>query len=244
VNRKGSKRFYKQVEVTGNGLFGIALDGRPLKTPLKRNLSLPTEALAEAIAAEWAAQGDRIHRDQMPITKLANTAIDRVTGDEERIVGELVDYANSDLVCYRAAEPESLVTRQGEYWDPILGWAEETLKTRFAVIQGVVHKHQSGQALDAVACYLEQFNPMQLSALYNLATLTGSALMALAIESGSLEAERAWLAANVDEDWQGERWGKDEEAAEQRARRKLEFDAAVKFLSLLGRQRPPTGLTP
>jgi chaperone required for assembly of F1-ATPase len=243
MNGKRSKRFYKQVEIKGNGSFTVLLDGRPLKTPLKRYLSLPSEPLAEAIAAEWAAQGERIDPEQMLITKLANTAIDRVAGDEHRIIEELVDYAGSDLVCYRAVEPESLATRQGELWDPILTWAEETLDVRFFAVQGVIHKPQPAQALDTVARYLSQFDAMRLCALHNLTTLTGSALIALALESGFLEPERAWLAAYVDEDWQIERWGRDEEAAERRARRRQEFEAAVKFLSLLAPRQSSSGLT-
>jgi chaperone required for assembly of F1-ATPase len=227
------KRFYKLVEVKGDESFAILLDGRPLKTPLKRNLILPSAPLAEAIADEWAAQGERIDPDQMLITKLANTAIDRVAGDEQRIIEELVDYARSDLVCYRAAEPESLVTRQKLFWDPILTWAEETLDTRFFAIQGIVHKPQPRHSLDVVARYLRQFDAMRLCALHNLTTLTGSALIALSIESGFLKPERAWLSAHVDEDWQIGRWGRDEEAAERRARRRQEFEAAVKFLGLV-----------
>jgi chaperone required for assembly of F1-ATPase len=227
------KRFYENVEVVGEGPHGIALDGRPLETPLKRDLLLPTAGLAGAVAAEWAAQGERVDPRQMPLTKLANTAIDRVEGHETRIIEELLEYVGADLVCYRAAEPESLVSRQGEFWDPVLSWAEEMLGVRLLAVQGIVHKQQSPEALGTVRRYLHQFDAMHLCALHNLTTLTGSALVALAMERNFLEPERAWLTAHVDEDWQAERWGRDEEAMERRARRKQEFDAAVKFLAML-----------
>ena len=227
------KRFYGNVEVMGEGPYGIALDGRPLRTPLKRDLLLPTAGLAEAVAAEWAAQGERVDPRQMPLTKLANTAIDCVVDSETRIIDELLEYAGADLVYYRAAEPESLVNQQGEFWDPILSWAEEILGVRLFAVQGIVHKPQSPEALGAIRGYLYQFDAMQLCAVHNLTTLTGSALIALAVVKGFLEPERAWLTAHVDEDWQAERWGRDEEAVERRAKRKQEFDATVKFRTLL-----------
>jgi chaperone required for assembly of F1-ATPase len=173
----------------------------------------------------------------MWLTRLANTAVDRVAGEEPRMVRELANYAGSDLVCYRAADPQSLVTRQGEFWDPVLTWAEETFGVRFLAIQGVVHHPQPQEALEAVARYLQGFDCMRLCAVHNLTTLTGSLLIALMMESGALDPERAWLAAQVDEDWQAERWGVDEEAAARRAGRKQEFDAAVRFLGLLPKAR-------
>jgi chaperone required for assembly of F1-ATPase len=228
---------YKEVEVTGEGPYRITLDGRPAMTPLKRMLKLPSRSLAVAIAAEWSAQGERVDPRQMPLTKLANTAIDRITGDEHRATLEILNYAGTDLVCYRAAEPDSLATRQGEYWDPILTWAEETLGARFISAQGITHQAQSEDTLAAMARYLQQFNAMQLAALHSLTTLTGSALIPLALQKRALDPERAWLAAHVDEDWQTERWGRDEEAAEKRAWHKQEFDAAVKFLTLLSQSQ-------
>ena len=228
------KRFYKHAEVMGEGPYGVALDGRALKTPGKRSLTLPSLALAEAIAAEWAAQGDRIEPGRMWLTKLANTAIDRVEGDEARVLADIVNYAGSDLLCYRAAEPESLVIRQGEYWDPVLSWAQETLGVRFVTVQGITHQAQRPETLDIVQSYLHRCNTMELCALHNLSTLTGSTLLAMSIASGWLDPERAWLIAHVDEDWQAERWGEVDEAVERRASRKQEFDAAVKFLDLLG----------
>jgi chaperone required for assembly of F1-ATPase len=196
-------------------------------------LQLPSSGLAGAIAAEWAGQGERVDPQQMPLTKLANTAIDRIARNENRVMLEILNYAGTDLVCYRAAEPDSLVMRQGEYWDPILTWAEETLGARFSSVQGITHRVQSEDTLAAMTRYLQKFDAMQLAALHTLTTLTSSAIIPLAMERRALDPERAWLAVHVDEDWQMERWGRDEEAAERRARHKLEFDAAVKFLTLL-----------
>jgi len=234
VNEGRRKRFYRQAEVTGERPYGVALDGRPVKTPGKRNLTVPSLALAEAIAGEWATQGDRIDPYRMWLTRLANTAIDRVEGHEERVLGDIVNHAGSDLVCYRAPEPEGLVIRQGEFWDPVLSWAEEALGVRFATVQGLMHKAQPPETLKAVESYLRRFDAMELCAVHNIATLTGSTLLALSVVSGALEPERAWLLAHVDEDWQAERWGEDAEAAERKTRRKEEFDAAIRFLNLLG----------
>jgi chaperone required for assembly of F1-ATPase len=234
VIERRRKRFYKQAEVTGEGPYGVGLDGRAVKTPGKRNLTIPSFALAEAIAGEWAMQGDHITPERMWLTKLAYTAIDRVEGSEGRIVDEIVSYAGSDLICYRAAEPESLAIRQGEFSDPVLSWAEQTLGVRFVTVQGVIHQAQPPETLAGVESYLRRFGAMELCALHNIATLTGSALIALSIASGGLESERAWLTAHVDEDWQAERWGEDAEAAERKTRRKQEFDAVVRFLNLLG----------
>jgi chaperone required for assembly of F1-ATPase len=233
MNRSPRKRFYRSVEVTVQGPYAIALDGQLVKTPFKRELLLPTAGLAEAVASEWAAQVERIDPSQMPLTRLANTAIDRVEGEEARIIDELVEYAGSDLVCYRASGPDSLVNRQGEFWDPVLSCAEQLLGEKLIAVQGIAHKPQPPEALGAIRQYLQQFDPMRLCALHNLTTLTGSALIALAVERGLIEPERAWLAAHIDEDWQAERWGRDDEAMERRARRKREFDASIRFLSLL-----------
>jgi chaperone required for assembly of F1-ATPase len=233
MKTKRAKRSYKEVEVIGDGPYRVALDGRPIKTPLKRPIEFPSSGLAEAVAAEWARQGERVDPDEMPLTKLANTAIDRILGDEHRVVLEILNYAGTDLVCYRAAEPDSLVTQQGEFWDPILTWAEETLGARFFSVQGITHQAQSEETLAAMTRYLQKFDAMRLAALHNLTALTGSALIPLALERRALDPERAWLAAHVDEDWQMERWGRDEEAAERRAWHKQDFDAAVKFLTLL-----------
>lgn len=224
------KRFYKTATVTDDN--GIALDGRPLRTPLKQALRLPTRALADAIAREWEGQGDTINPATMILTKLANTAIDRVADDQKRIADEIVKFAGADQVIYRAHEPEDLVARQAEHWNPVLDWAMAQLDAPFATTTGIVHKQQSTEALGAFARHVEKLDPWSLTALHNLATITGSALIAAMLAEGALDREAAWRAAFVDEDWEIQLWGQDEEATRRRAALRREFDACVDFLEL------------
>ncbi len=228
-----ARRFYKQVAVTGAAApFAITLDERTLRTPLKRPLDLPTKALADALAAEWEAQAEKIEPHTMPFTKLANTALDRVATDKDRIVGEIVDFAGSDLVCYRAANPPDLVERQVRIWQPVLDWARATFKGEFQATEGILHIAQPEASLAALREYLSTKSPWALTALHNMTTLTGSALIStMAAEKGLLPAE-AWLAAHVDEDWQIEQWGWDEEARHRRDFRKREFDTCLRFCEL------------
>lgn len=228
-----ARRFYKQVAVTGTAApFAIALDDRTLRTPLKRPLDLPTKVLAEALAAEWEAQAEKIQPHTMPFTKLANTALDRVATDRDRIIGEIVDFAGSDLVCYRAATPPDLVERQARIWQPVLDWARATFQGEFQATEGILHIAQPEASLAALRKYLSTKSPWALTALHNLTTLTGSALLsAMACEKGILPAE-AWLAAHVDEDYQIEQWGWDEEARHRRDFRKREFDTCLRFCEL------------
>jgi len=228
-----ARRFYKQVAVTGTAApFAIALDERTLRTPLKRPLDLPTKALAEALAAEWEAQAEKIQPHTMPFTKLANTALDRVATDRDRIIGEIVDFGGSDLVCYRAATPPDLVERQARIWQPVLDWARETFQGEFQATEGILHVAQPEASLAALRDFLATKSPWALAALHNLTTLTGSALLsAMACEKGILPAE-AWLAAHVDEDYQIEQWGWDEEARHRRDYRKREFDTCLRFCEL------------
>ncbi len=227
------KRFYKQVSVApAESGFAVELDGRPVKTPLKRALVMPGEAMAQAVAAEWDAQGTHVNPAAMIITRLANTAIDRVSGAEARIAGEIVDFAGSDLICYRADRPEGLVSRQAAHWDPVLDWARDAHGCRFVCVAGVMHAAQPAGSLDALRNVLAGEGAYRLTAIHNLTTLTGSALIAMKLASGALEAESAWVAAHVDEDWQIEQWGEDEEASARRALRKAEFDVTVRFLAM------------
>jgi len=224
------KRFYKTATVTEDN--GIALDGRPVRTPLKQALQLPTRALAEAIAREWEGQGDTIDPSTMILTKLANTAIDRVAEDRQRIADEIVKFAGADQVSYRAHEPDGLVARQAEHWNPVLDWAMAQLDAPFVATTGIVHHQQPAEALGAFARHVEKLDPWSLTALHNLATITGSALIAAMVEEGALDREAAWRAGFVDEDWETELWGKDEEAMQRRAALRREFDACVDFLEL------------
>lgn len=225
-----ARRFYNDVAVTPE--HGIALDGKPIRTPKKVPLVLPTDALAQAVAAEWQAQGDKIDPRTMLMTKLANTAIDRMRPERARILAEIEDYAASDLVCYRAERPPDLVKRQAAHWNPVIDWATFTLDAPFESIPGVMHRPQPPEAIQIVGAALAGMNNFEIAALHNVMTLTGSALIALMLARGALSPDTAWSAAHVDEDYQIENWGEDEEAAERRAARHKEFLACCRFLEL------------
>jgi len=210
----------------------IVLDGRPVKTPCKASLVLPSKALARAVAQEWAAQGETIDPETMLLTKLANTAIDRVKGREGEVAQEIAGYASSDLLCYRADSPQELAELQGAIWDPVLEWAASTLAARFQRVAGVVHVAQPEETLAAVGRAIEAFDAFGLTGLHNMTTLTGSCLLALAYGHRHLTAEQAWHAALVDEDWQISQWGEDREARERREKRWGEFVASCRFLDL------------
>ncbi len=231
IERPLPKRFYKDVQVSEENR--ILLDGRGVKTPLKATLQLPNRRLAEAVAAEWAAQTEVINPALMPLTKLANTAIDRATSERPHVVNEIVQYAGSDLVLYRADKPEKLVALQQQHWDPALAWAQTTLDAKFESIAGVVHKMQDESALTALRVAVENKGAWRLTALYLLTTLTGSALLALMLEQNAATPDTIWSAAHVDEDFQVSQWGEDWEAKLRRDSRRRDFDGLVQFISLL-----------
>lgn len=228
------KRFYKEVATApeGDG-FAILLDDRPIRTPAKAKLSVPSQALAEAIAEEWRAQGEHIDPETMRLTKLANSAIDGVRGREEAVLDDLSAFAGSDLLCYRSEGPEGLVAKQNEHWDPVLAWAKQDLGAPLNLAQGIVHVAQSQASLDRMRERLKGLDAFRLAALHVMTSLTGSALLPLAVASGRLTPDEAWAAAHVDEDWQIGQWGQDAEAAARRARRRQEFDASCRLLELL-----------
>ena len=227
------KRFYKEVEVAEeDGRFGIRLDGRPVLTPARKPLEVPSRALAEALAAEWAAQTDVIDPFDMPLTRIVNSALDGVARDADAVRAEIVKYAGSDLVCYRADGPTRLVERQIEAWDPILAWARDDLGARFMLAEGMVFVTQPESALKAVTRALAPVDVLRLAAVSTAMTLTGSALIALALLRGRLSLQEAWAAAHVDEDWNNELWGEDDEAMERRAQRFREMEAAARVIAL------------
>jgi chaperone required for assembly of F1-ATPase len=230
IHRPLPKRFYKSVAVTNQ--LGIALDGRNVKTPLKAALVLPTRPLAEAVAAEWDAQVDVINPHAMPLTKLANTAIDRATAEKSKIAAEILEFAGSDMVCYRADSPAGLVLRQTTHWDPVIAWAKADLSVDFTTVNTITHKRQPPAALQALEAYIKLLDPFSFVTVHNLTTLTGSALLAAMVAIGKIPADAAWLAANADEDWQVETWGEDDEAMARRAGRLNEFSACVRFVNL------------
>lgn len=227
------KRFYKSAEAAKQeGGFGILLDGRPVRTPAKALVTVPDEKLALALAEEWNAQTEVIDPEKMPLTRIVNSAIDGVAREQEAVRAEIVKYAASDLLCYRAEGPERLVEIQRAKWDPVLDWAEGMLGARFRLAEGIVFVDQPVEALEAVAAALAPLDIFRLAAASVVTTLTGSALLALALLKGRLTLEEAWVAAHVDEDWNAELWGEDEEAAERRAHRFAEMKAAARVIAL------------
>jgi chaperone required for assembly of F1-ATPase len=228
------RRFYTTAgvrEVAGG--FEVALDDRPIRTPARHPLVFPTRGLADAAAAEWNAQGEFIEPGQMPLTRLANTIIDGVVAATDAVAAEVAKYLGSDLLFYRASGPERLVARQHELWDPVLAWARETLGARFLTGTGVMPLMQPEQALLAAAAAIPH-EPWPLGAVHAVTTLTGSALLALALSRRAITGEAAWAAANVDEDWNIEQWGADALALERRAQRSAEMAAAARVLAEVG----------
>lgn len=225
------KRFWQAVAVTPDR--GIALDGRPVRTPAKVALTLPTPALAQAVAAEWRGVGDTLDPRAMPLTGLANAAIDRVAPDPRGFAIGLARYAESDLLCYRAEGPDPLVARQAAAWDPVIAWAQRRYDVGLEVTAGIVHRAQPPATLARLTEATAALDPFALAALSPVVTLTGSLLLALALVEGAATPDLVWAAAHVDEDWQAELWGQDQLAADTRAARRREFDAAVDFLRAL-----------
>jgi chaperone required for assembly of F1-ATPase len=225
------KRFYKQAGVVErDGLYALALDGRTARTPARRPLAVADRAVADGLAAEWQAQATVIDPGKMPLTRLVNAAIDRVAEEMPAVRAEIVKYAGTDLLCYRADSPESLIERQNSAWTPLLAWAESALGARFLLAEGVIHVAQMPEALAAVAAPLEEADALTLAALHTVTTLTGSAVIALALWRGVITRDAAWAAAHVDEDWQMELWGRDELALARRAAREAEMRAAALVL--------------
>jgi len=230
------KRFYRRAQVgevggEGGG-FPLLLDARPVKTPARRLLAAPTRALAEKIADEWNAQAEAIDPASMPLTRLANAVIDAVVDAPAPVAAEVANYLGSDLLCYRAEAPEGLVERQAIAWDPVLAWAREQFGARFVLAQGVMHVAQPGEAIAAARVAIPA-EPWRLGAVSSITTLTGSGLLALALSAGAIDADAAWAAAHVDEDWQMSQWGRDQLALERRAYRYAEFQAATAVLELV-----------
>jgi chaperone required for assembly of F1-ATPase len=225
------RRFYAHAKALGTSTgFGVSLDDKPIHTPKARPLVAPTLALAEAIAAEWQAQQDQIDPATMPLTRLANAIIDGVAEMPGEVRAEIEKYLGTDLLFYRADSPEKLRQLQARHWDPVLDWAREALAADFKLGQGVVHVTQPQAAREAAAAAIPN-DPWLLGAVNVITTLTGSALLALAMLRGQLSAEQAWQAAHVDEDWNMEQWGRDEMSLDRRAFRLAEFQAAAKILS-------------
>lgn len=227
------KRFYARAHVgaSGEGGVPILLDAKAVRTPARRALMLPSRALAEAVAVEWDAQTDVIDPARMPLTRLANAVIDAVADKPAPVAEEIAKYLGSDLLFYRADAPAGLVEGQAHAWDPVLAWARDQFGARFVLAQGVIYVPQPHDAVTAVRAAVPA-EPWRLGALSSITTLTGSALLALALAQGALDAKAVWAAAHVDEDWQMSQWGRDELALARRKDREAEFQAAVTVLKL------------
>ena len=225
------KRFYERAAAkpVDDG-FAIVLDGKPVRTPSRNTLAAPTPEIAAAIAAEWDAQQDVIDPLTMPMTRLANSVIDGVVGRVDVVADDIAKYFGTDLLFYRAGHPEGLVAREAAHWDPVLLWAAETLGAHFILAEGIVHVRQPDQALAAARAALPS-DPWAVAAMHVVTTLTGSALLALALRHGRLTADEVWAAAHVDEDWNVELWGLDEEVATRRAARLVDFKPAASVLT-------------
>jgi chaperone required for assembly of F1-ATPase len=229
---KLSARFYKSAMAgeAGEGGVPVLLDGKSVRTPAKALLVAPTAELAQVLAAEWDAQREVIDPARMPLTRLANAILDGVVKKPQPAADEIEKYLGSDLLFYRAAEPEGLVAAQAQHWDPIVQWAHEVLGARFLLVQGITFAAQPAEAIVAAVRAIPK-NPWRLGAVNSAMALTGSALLALALAHGRLDVDAAWAAAHVDEDWNMTKWGPDEQALERRAYRFTEMQAAAKVLS-------------
>jgi chaperone required for assembly of F1-ATPase len=228
------KRFWKEVAVEPEvGGWGILLDGRPVKTPARAPLVVPTQALADGIAEEWRSVEGEIDPRAMPLTGLANAAIDRVTSAKEAFAEGLARYAEADLACYRAEGPRALVDRQACSWDAMLGWARRRYDVDFAVTTGVTHVTQPAATVERLAHAVAALDSFRLAGLSPLVTIGGSLVGGLAVMEKALTAAQTWDAVSVDDQWQLERWGSDAEAAAALENRRRDFFAAASFLHLL-----------
>jgi chaperone required for assembly of F1-ATPase len=227
------KRFYKSAAALEHeGGFVVALDGRPVRTPGRSLLSVPNRAFASELAGEWDAQGTHIDPVTMPLTRLVNSAIDGVTNTRDDVAAEIVRYSGSDLICYRADGPDRLVRLQRDIWDPLLSWVEQELGARFFLSEGIRYVEQPPKALEAVGGALPD-DPLRLAALNLMTTLSGSALISLAVWRGAIGPAEAWRAAHIDEEAQEELWGVDGEALLRREARWRDYSAAARCLELL-----------
>ncbi len=208
--RPKPKRFYKAVTVEEQqGRFAILLDGKPIKTPVRQNFSVLAAPLAEAIAGEWESQQEYIDHETMVHTKLANTAIDRVATRRDEIIAEIKNYAGSDMLLYRAEQPASLIEREKQNWDPFLKWLSQTHAITLQPATGIIHVTQDPAELDKVEALYQPHDEFALTALHNMTSLTGSAILPLALiaEANGWTADDIWTAAHTDEDYQIEQWG-------------------------------------
>ena len=228
-----ARRFWQRAtpaEVAGG--FTVLLDAKPVRTPAKAAFTLPTRALAEAICAEWEAQAERIRPETMPLTRAANSAIDKVGPQFAAVVEAVAAYGATDTLCYRAAAPEGLVLRQEEGWQPLLDWAAEALGAPLRTVRGVIPVAQPPASLEALRARVQAMTPFRLMALHDLVAITGSLVLGLAVTGDRLDVGRAWTLSRIDEDWQAALWGADEEAQAAADERRAGLEIAAQFFSL------------
>lgn len=228
------KRFWKEAHAEGGA---VLLDGRPVRTPKRNPLALPTPALAEAIAGEWNSVGEEIDPRALPLTGLANAAIDIVAPDRLAFAAQLAKYGETDLLAYRAESPQALVARQALEWDPLLDWVRVRYDVHVELAAGVIHRSQPEATVARLRDATASRTDFELAALSPLVTIGGSLIAGLAVIERAFDAEQIWAAVNLDELWQEEQWGEDALATKAREARRREWDAAVRFLELLG--NPP-----
>jgi len=228
------KRFWKDVSVERESEgWTVRLDGRPLKTPARRRLAVPAQGLAQAIADEWRSVGESVDPRAMPLTGLANAAIDRVQPDRQAFARSVANYAEADLACYRAEGPQGLVSRQEDRWDALLTWARRRYDVDFATTSGLMHVHQPAATVERLSHAVSALDAFHLAGLSPLVTIGGSLVAALAVEERALSPEQTWDSVTVDDRWQLEQWGADAEAEATLENRRRDFFAAAKFLELL-----------
>lgn len=227
------KRFWTTAEIVeGADGFSVALDGRMIKTPARAELTLPTRLLAERVAAEWQAQGEKIDPETMPATRAANAAIDKVRGQFDEVAALITAYGETDLLCYRATAPAELCARQAAAWDPLLEWSKDRFDIRWRVVSGVMPEPQPEGTLTRLATHVARFSPFELTAFHDLVAMSGSLVIALAVTEQHDAPEPLWHASRIDEDWQSALWGTDAEAEALAAVRRQSFlDAAAFFLA-------------
>ena len=228
-----ARRFWQRAEPAEvPGGFTVLLDAKPVRTPAKAAFVLPTRALAQAICAEWAAQEGRVRPETMPLTRAANSAIDKVGPQFAAVAEAVAAYGATDTLCYRATAPEALVRRQEEAWQPLLDWAAEALGAPLRTTQGVIPVAQPAASLEALSDRVHAKTPFRLMALHDLVAITGSLVLGLAVTTGRLGAGEAWALSRIDEDWQAELWGRDEEAEAAAQDRRAGLEIAAQFFSL------------
>ena len=228
-----AKRFWKAtaaVETAGG--YKIELDGRPVKTPAKTLLVLPTAEMAAAVASEWDAQDGEVDPMTMPVTRGANAAIDKVSVQQAEVIEMLAAYGDSDLLCYRAAGPEELIAKQAEAWDPLLAWAKDTFGVTLKTGEGVMHVAQDPRNLVLLTAELEKMTSYQIAAAHDLISLSGSLIIALSVVEKHLTAEQGWATSRVDEEWQFAQWGEDEDARALESIKRQAFYNAAKFYQM------------